>query len=103
MGTVSIHDDRLDLDRKLSITKIEFRNGQLWIEAETTAKISGTIQDDDVVTVYDLEGMIVTRYWLGMSCTADIHEGEKLTVFLPVFLGGPRGMALCDSSLDVKL
>ncbi len=102
-GSVSVYDSRLDIDHKLEIQTLELRDGQLWIEATADALKGGTIEDSDVVTIHDPNGAIVTRYWITMTRPMVIVPGYHLTLLLPISLGGPRGIALCDSSLDVAL
>ena len=102
-GSVSVYDSRRDLDHKMAIEILELRDGQLWIESSMVARTHGTIEDSDVVTIRDPRGAIVSRFWITMLRTMVIKEGDQVTLLLPISLGGPRGIALCDSSLDVAL
>lgn len=102
-GTVVIHDPRLGIDRHLDITTLDLRDGALYVEAETIIRVGGSIEDDDVVSIYDPDGRLVTRYWLTVTGHCTFSERERFTVTLPISLGGPRGMALADSTININL
>lgn len=101
LGTVVIHDPRLDIDRHHDITKLELRDGVLYLEAETIIRVAGSIEDSDVVSIHDPGGRLVTRYWLTLGHRGyELTEHDRFTLMLPISLGGPGGMA--DHSVRVR-
>lgn len=104
LGTVTVHDPRLDIDRRFDITKLEFRDGSLYLEAGAVIRVAGSVEDSDVVSVHDPAGRLVTRYWLAIPGRGyEFAEGNRFILMLPISLGGPGGMAFADSGINVDL
>ncbi|MEU6990333.1 hypothetical protein ABZ953_06680 [Streptomyces sp. NPDC046465] len=104
LGTVIVHDPRLDIDRRFDIAKMEFRDGSLYLEAGAVIRVAGSVEDSDVVSVHDPAGRLVTRYWLTIPGRGyHFERGDRFVLMLPISLGGPGGMAFADSTLDIDL
>ncbi|MFE9921589.1 hypothetical protein ACFYQA_08400 [Streptomyces sp. NPDC005774] len=102
LGTIVIQDARRGVDHRLAVTQITFANGALCVEARATMRTSGSIEDGDVVAIYDPDRRLVTRYWLTMQGSGtQFVEGEDLMLVLPISMGGPGGMAFADLSFDL--
>lgn len=104
LGTVAVHDPRLDIERRFNITKIELRDGALYLEAEAIIRVAGSIEDSDVVSIHDPRGQLVTRYWLTIGHRGhQFADGDRFILMLPINLGGPGGMAFADSTINIDL
>jgi hypothetical protein len=103
LGTVTVYDARLDVDHRLDVTQIEFKNGALHVEARATMPMDGSVEDGDVVAIYDPERRLVTRFWLTIPGSGyAFAKGDVFVLMLPISLGGPGGMAFADMSFDLK-
>lgn len=104
LGTVVIADPRLGIDRHLTIKTLDLRHGVLHIEASTVVPVGGTVQEDDIVSIYDPAGTLTTRFWATFPSPCPPFEaGDRFTLVLPIPLGGPRGIAFADSTINVDL
>ena len=102
LGTVVVYDARQDVDHRFDVTQIEFKNGALQVEARATMPTDGSVEDGDVVSIFDPERRLVTRYWLTIPGSGyQFAKGEIFTLMLPISLGGPGGMAFADMTFDV--
>lgn len=102
MGTVVIQDARQDIDHRFAVTKVEFKNGSLHVEARAAMRADGSVEDGDIVAIYDTDRRLVTRYWLSMHGSGpQFVAGEDVTMMLPISLGGPGGMAFADMTFDL--
>lgn len=104
LGTVTIYDPRLDIDRTLPVTVVELRDGRLYIEATAEIAVAGSIRDDDVLTVRDPDGRTVVRTWIDTGGRAwDLRAGERFTLTLPMSVGGHRPLVTGDSTINIDL
>ena len=102
LGTVVVHDERLDVDHRLDITGIEFKDGSLHVEARATMPTDGSVEDSDVVTIYGPDRRLVTRFWLTIPGRGyQFVKGDVFVLQLPISLGGPGGMAFADMTFDL--
>ncbi|MFJ5638677.1 hypothetical protein [Streptomyces sp. NPDC093223] len=102
LGTVVIHDGREDVDHRLAVTRIEFKNGALSVEARAVMRYMGSVEDGDIVTIFDPARRLVTRYWLSMPFAGpQFVRGQDVILTLPISLGGPGGMAFTDMVFDL--
>ena len=102
LGTVVVYDARQDVDHRLDVTQIEFKNGALHVEARAAMPMDGSVEDGDVVSIFDPERRLVTRYWLTIPGSGyQFAKGEVFVLMLPISLGGPGGMAFADMSFDL--
>ncbi|WP_406170416.1 hypothetical protein OIE52_39525 [Streptomyces canus] len=102
LGTVTVHDARQDIDHRLDVTQIEFKNGALHVEARATMPTDGSVEDGDVVSIFDPERRLVTRYWLTIPGRGyQFAKGDVFVLMLPISLGGPGGMAYADMTFDL--
>jgi hypothetical protein len=102
LGTVVVHDERQDIDHRLGVTRIEFKDGSLYVEARATMPSDGSVEDSDVVTIYGPDRRLVTRYWLSIPGSGyPFAKGDAFTLMLPISLGGPGGMAFADMTFDL--
>lgn len=102
LGTVVVHDDRQDVEHRLAVQKIEFANGALHVEARAVMRHGGSVEDGDVVSIYDPDRRLVTRYWLTVPGRGhEFAKGDAFVLMLPISLGGPGGMAFADLTFDV--
>lgn len=102
LGTVVVRDARQDVDHRLSVEKIEFSNGALHVEARAVMPMDGSVEDSDVVSIYDPDRRLVTRYWAMIPGSGyTFAKGDAFTLMLPISLGGPGGMAFADLTFDV--
>lgn len=103
MGTIVVQDPRQNIDHRLPVTQISFKDGALLVEAREVMRTSGSIEDGDVVAIYDPDRRLVTRYWLTMHGAGPrFMAGEDLVLLLPVSMGGPGGMAFADMTFDIS-
>ncbi|MER7801221.1 hypothetical protein ABTX71_12910 [Streptomyces parvulus] len=101
-GTVVVQDSHTGAEHRLPITGVSFKNGALLVEARAKMRTSGSINDGDIVTIYDPDRRMVTRYWLTMqSAGPQFVEREDLLLLLPIGMGGPGGMAFADLTFDL--
>ena len=102
LGTVTVYDARQDIDHRLDVTQIEFKNGALQVEARATMPTAGSVEDGDVVSIFDPERRLVTRYWLTIPGRGhQFAKGDAFVLMLPISLGGPGGMAYADMTFDL--
>lgn len=101
-GTIIVQDPRRGVDHRFAVTKVEFENGALLVEARATVRSDGSVEDGDVVAIYDPARRLVTRYWLTLVGSGpQFMAGEDVTLLLPISLGGPGGMAFADMTFDL--
>jgi hypothetical protein len=101
LGVVEVHDARQDVDHRLDVTRIEFKDGALYVEARATMPRDGSVEDSDVVTIYGPDRRLVTRFWLTIPGSGyQFMKGDAFVLMLPISLGGPGGMAFADMTLD---
>jgi hypothetical protein len=97
LGWLQIYDARLETHHRLPITLLALKEGHLHLEASAVIEVAGTIRDDDVVTILDPEGKVVSRYWIGLSgAPLNLVPGESFTLLQRLGLGGPRGVIMGD-------
>lgn len=102
LGTVVVCDARLDVEHRFNVTGIEFKNGALHVEARATMPSDGSVEDGDVVSIFDPDRRLVTRYWLTIPGSGYVfRRGDAFTLMLPISLGGPGGMAFADLTFDL--
>jgi len=101
LGVVEVHDARQDVDHRLDVTRIEFKDGALYVEAKAVMPRGGSVEDSDVVTIYGPDRRLVTRFWLTIPGRGyEFVKGETFVLMLPISLGGPGGMAFADMTFD---
>jgi len=102
LGTVVVYDERLDVEHRLDVIGVEFKNGALHVEARATMPRDGSVEDGDVVSIFDPDRRLVTRYWLTIPGRGyEFAQGDAFTLMLPISLGGPGGMAFADMTFDL--
>lgn len=102
LGTVAVYDARQEVHHRLDVAQVEFKNGALHVAARATMKTSGSVEDGDVVSLYDPDRRLVTRYWLTIPGRGyEFVKGDAFVLMLPISLGGPGGMAFADLTFDV--
>lgn len=102
LGTVVVHDERLDVDHRLDITGIAFKDGALQVEARATMPVDGSVEDSDVVAIFGPDRRLVTRFWLTIPGRGyEFVKGDVFVLQLPISLGGPGGMAFADMTFDL--
>jgi hypothetical protein len=103
LGTVVVHDARLDVEHRLDVTGIELKNGALHVEARASMPMDGSVEDGDVISIFDPDRRLVTRYWLTIPGRGyEFDRGSVFTLLLPISLGGPGGMAFADLTFDLS-
>jgi len=85
LGIVEVHDARQDVDHRLDVTRVESKHGSLYVEARATMPMDGSVEDDDIVTIYDQDGQLVMRSRPSIPSPGyQFAKGEVFTLTLPM-------------------
>ncbi|WP_319594118.1 hypothetical protein [Streptomyces sp. ID05-04B] len=97
-----MRDARLDVEHRMNVMAVGFKNGSLYVEARATMPAAGSVEDGDVVSIFDPDRRLVTRFWLTIPGRGyEFAQGDTFTLMLPISLGGPGGMAFADMTFDL--
>ncbi|MFD7884066.1 hypothetical protein ACFV3N_16705 [Streptomyces bauhiniae] len=100
-GTVLVHKPTGE-EHRFAVLEVDFAHGALRVQARATMRADGSIEDGDVVAIYDPDRRLVTRYWLTLTGPGiDFLAGEEVALVLPISMGGPGGMAYADMTYDL--
>lgn len=103
LGTVVVYDARLDVEHRLDVTGIALKNGALHVEARASMPMDGSVEDGDVIAIFDPDRRLVTRYWVTIPGRGyEFSRGDIFKLELPISLGGPGGMAFADLTFDLS-